>query len=143
MQGLLFPFLLALAAVAFLIAILIWAPDGARDAVRSEYAAFVKLLAASIGPTAAAFLGDLAAEATRPKFDATTPRRAVLSYQVGRIASLCLFGFLGGAGASALEVKAAWAYVAAAAGGHIGVHIINIITNRLLDKYLPPTGGKP
>ena len=139
--GLLLPFLLFVAAIVALVLIFIWAPAGAVEAAKGEYATFVKVIAASIGPAAAAFLGDLASEATRPNFTPETPPRVIAAYRVSRIASLCLFGVMGGAGAAALGISPFWAYLGAAGGGHVGVQIINVIVNRTLDKYLPPKGG--
>lgn len=132
--------LMLLGGVALMV---IFAPDDARQALATEYANFLKVLAATAGPTAAAILGDLAV-GERPRFDANSPPGMKRNFYISRYAGLLCFGIMGGAGAQYFGAPPMLGYAAAAAGGMLGTKIINVVFSRILDKYAPPvspTGG--
>lgn len=134
----LLPVLGLILAIAGVCLMVLYAPDDARQAMATEYSSFLKVFAATVGPAAAAFLGDLASPADRPKFDANSPPGLKRKFIISRWASCLVFGMIGGAGVQAVGLSAWLGYAAAATGGLLGTKIINVIFNRILDKYAPP-----
>lgn len=137
------PFIgLALAAIGVVLMV-IYAPDGARDVVNTAYADFIKAIALTLGPAAAAFIGDLTTIADRPKFGPETPAHVRRNFLVSRWASIVLFGMLGGLGAAWAGQSAMLGYVGAAIGGHLGTKIINVVFQRVIDKHFPAVAASP
>lgn len=144
MLKILLPYLGALLAVVGLALMVIYAPADAKAVMHTEYSSFMKSLAAIVGPTAAAFIGNLASS-TRPQFDANTPKSVKRGYEVSRYASCVVFGMAGGATVQWAGLPVLVGYAAAGIGGLLGVQVLNLVFNRLLDKYAGPGsgGGEP
>jgi hypothetical protein len=142
----LLPFVGAILIVVGIALMIIFAPDDARQALNSEYSSAVKGVAAILGPTGAAVIGDLAQSGERPTFTPGTPARVRRAYYVSRIASCVLFGIIGGATAQWAAIPSLVGWGIAGVGGFLGTKIVNIVFNRVLDKYAPPVsppGGQP
>jgi hypothetical protein len=141
----LLPFLGAVLIVVGIAMMIVFAPEDARQALNSEYSSAVKGVAAILGPTGAAVIGDLAQSGERPTFVPGTPVRVRRAYYVSRIASCVLFGIIGGATAQWAAIPALVGWGIAGVGGFLGTKIVNIVFNRVLDKYVPTgtPGGQP
>jgi len=137
------PFI-GLALAVFGVVLMLWfGRDVAREAVDTAAADFVKAVALTAGPAAAAFIGDLTTIADRPKFGPETPASVKRNFMIARWASIVLFGMLGGLGASAAAANAMFGYIGAAVGGHLGTKIINVIFQRVIDKHFPAVAASP
>jgi hypothetical protein len=132
---LLIPYVGALLAVFGLILMLVYAPNDAKVVMATEYSSFVKVIAAAIGPTAVAVIGSFAATG-RPVFN-KEDHAAKVAYWTSKWAACIIFGIGGG-----LVTKwTGWdvaGYTAAGFGGVLGVQIVNVVFNRVLDKWVSP-----
>lgn len=129
------PYLGAFMAVFGLVLMLYYAPADAKTVMASEYSSFVKIVAAAIGPTAVAIIGSFAATG-RPEFGPDEAAKRV-AYWTSKWSACIIFGIGGG-----LVTKwTGWdvaGYTAAGFGGVLGVQIVNVVFNRVLDKWVSP-----
>ena len=132
---LLVPYLGAFMAVFGLILMLVYAPDDAKAVMATEYSNFVKIVAAAIGPTAVAVIGSFAATG-RPEFGPDEAAKRV-AYWTSKWTSCVIFGIGGGLVTKWTGCDVA-GYTAAGFGGVMGVQIVNVVFNRILDKWVSP-----
>lgn len=135
------PFFGAALAIVGIALMLAFAPTDTQPVLAREYSEFVKSLAAVLGPTAAAFIGHLSNTSDRPAFTAETPRHVTRAYTVSTYAGCMMFGICGGAVTQWAGVPSIVGYAAAAVGGFLGTMIVNVVFNRILDKWLPKGGS--
>lgn len=132
---LLIPYFGALLAVFGLVLMLVYAPDDAKTVMATEYSNFVKIVAAALGPTAVAVIGSFAATG-RPVFGADEQAKKA-AYWTTKWASCIVFGIGGG-----LVTKwTGWdvaGYTAAGFGGVLGVQVVNVVFDRVLNKWVAP-----
>lgn len=131
------PFFGAALAIAGIALMLAFAPKDTHPFLAKEYSTFVNSLAAILGPTAAAFIGHLSNMSDKPAFTTETPAKVFRAYTVSTYAGCMMFGMCGGALTQWAGVPPLVGYAAAAVGGFLGTMVVNILFNRILDKYLP------
>lgn len=133
-------------AAAVLGALLLFAPADIREAVQGQYHETIRTIFSVLGPTAIAALGDIAANSQRPQFGHGEPPEMKARYYLARYASWPVFGILAGMCSYFVvgpggPLVVTWGF--AAAGGALGMGIINILFNWALGRYQPPQVGVP
>ncbi len=135
------PLILLAGAILLLAVLLVLAPSEIREAVQGQYHETLRTIVSILGPTAIAALGDIAANARRPEFGHGEPAVMKTRYYLARYASWPVFGILAGMGSYFVvgadgPLVVTWGF--AAAGGALGMGIINIVFNWALGRYQPP-----
>lgn len=135
--------LIALVLGSLMLALLIvLAPPDLRELMQGDLNETLRTLVSIIGPTALAALGDVAAHSKRPEFGRGEPKEMEWRYYAARYCSWPVFGVLSGAGTYFIvgpEGPLIIAWALAAAGGALGMGIINQLFNRALEHLPRPS----